>query len=121
MERRRVETPRPRRDDVAIVLIRVLVGWVFVSEGIQKFIFPASLGVGRFAKIGIPSPAVMAPFVGVVETVCGALILIGLLTRLVTLPLIISLSISASHSIRRSSCRSLKTASGVHCTRPEQM
>jgi putative oxidoreductase len=51
----------------AVLLIRVLVAWVFLSEGTQKFLFPDSLGVGRFVKIGIPSPQVMAPFVGVVE------------------------------------------------------
>ena len=34
----------------AVMLIRVLVEWVFVSEGIQKFLFPQALGVGRFAK-----------------------------------------------------------------------
>lgn len=45
----------------AIVLIRILVGWVFLSEGMQKFLFPESLGVGRFVKIGIPWPQVMAP------------------------------------------------------------
>jgi putative oxidoreductase len=38
----------------AIVLIRILVGWVFLSEGVQKFLFPDALGVGRFVKIGIP-------------------------------------------------------------------
>jgi hypothetical protein len=43
----------------AIVLIRILVGWVFLSEGIQKFLFPDALGVGRFAKIGIPWPHAM--------------------------------------------------------------
>src|ERR1700682_6348509 len=62
----------------AILLIRVLVGWVFLSEGVQKFLFPDSLGVGRFVKIGIPWPQVMAPFVGVVEIVCGFLLLMGL-------------------------------------------
>ena len=62
----------------AILLIRILVGWVFLSEGIQKFLFPDSLGVGRFLKIGIPSPQVMAPFVGVVEIVCGSLLLIDI-------------------------------------------
>jgi putative oxidoreductase len=51
----------------AVLLIRVLVGWVFLSEGIQKFLLPDSLGIGRFVKIGIPWPQVMAPFVGVVE------------------------------------------------------
>ena len=73
----------------AVVLIRLLVGAVFLSEGIQKFLFPAELGVGRFAKIGIPSPEFLAPFVGMVEIVCGTLLLFGLLTRLAALPLII--------------------------------
>jgi len=73
----------------AVVLIRLLVGAVFLSEGIQKFLFPAELGVGRFAKIGIPSPELLAPFVGMVEIVCGTLLLFGLLTRLAALPLII--------------------------------
>ncbi|MGB8886045.1 MAG: DoxX family protein [Candidatus Korobacteraceae bacterium] len=72
----------------AVILIRILVGWVFVSEGIQKFLFPAQLGVGRFAKIGIPSPQILAPFVGAVEIVCGLLLLVGLLTRLATIPLL---------------------------------
>jgi putative oxidoreductase len=78
----------------AILLIRVLVGWVFLSEGIQKFLFPAALGVGRFAKIGIPAPQVMAPFVGGIETVFGALILLGLFTRLATIPLLITISVA---------------------------
>jgi putative oxidoreductase len=78
----------------AILLIRVLVGWVFLSEGVQKFLFPDSLGVGRFVKIGIPWPHVMAPFVGVVEIVCGALLLIGLLTRLVAVPLLIDIAVA---------------------------
>ena len=84
-------TPGPSwtaRTAKALLLIRILVGWVFVSEGIQKFLFPAQLGVGRFEKIGIPSPQLMAPFVGSVEIVCGTLLLIGLLTRLATIPLL---------------------------------
>jgi putative oxidoreductase len=72
----------------ALLLVRILVGWVFVSEGIQKFVFSAQLGVGRFEKIGIPSPHVMAPFVGSVEIVCGSLLLIGLFTRVAVLPLL---------------------------------
>jgi putative oxidoreductase len=78
----------------AILLIRILAGWVFLSEGIQKFLFPDSLGVGRFIKIGIPWPQVMAPFVGVVEIVCGTLLLIGLLTRLATIPLLIDICVA---------------------------
>lgn len=72
------------------ILIRLAVGLaVFVPEGIQKLIFPAVLGAGRFAKIGIPYPDVLGPFVGIVEFGCGALIIIGLATRLAAVPLII--------------------------------
>ena len=72
----------------ALLLVRILVGWVFVSEGIQKFVFPAQLGVGRFEKIGIPSPQFMASFVGSVEIACGSLLLIGLFTRVAVVPLL---------------------------------
>src|SRR5580658_2722438 len=82
------------RTPKAVLLIRILVGWVFLSEGIQKFLFPDSLGVGRFVKIGIPRPQVMAPFVGVVEIVCGSLLLIGLITGLATVPLLIDISVA---------------------------
>jgi putative oxidoreductase len=78
----------------AVLLIRILVGWVFLSEGIQKFLFPDTLGVGRFIKIGIPAPHIMAPFVGGVEIVCGSLILVGFLTRLVTIPLLIDILVA---------------------------
>jgi len=76
------------------VLIRLLAGAVFLSEGIQKFLFPGELGVGRFLKIGIPAPEIMAPFVGIVEIVCGTLLLIGLLTRLAALPLIVDMLVA---------------------------
>lgn len=72
----------------ATLIIRLLVGFVFLSEGIQKFLFPATLGAGRFLKIGIPAPHVMAPFVGAIEILCGSLLLLGLLTRLATIPLL---------------------------------
>ena len=78
----------------ALLLIRILVGWVFVSEGVQKFLFPGQLGAGRFEMIGIPAPQVMAPFVGVVEIVCGALLLAGLLTRLATIPLLVDMAVA---------------------------
>jgi uncharacterized membrane protein YphA (DoxX/SURF4 family) len=78
----------------AILLIRILIGWVFLSEGIQKFLFPESLGVGRFSKIGIPVPQLMAPFVGVTEIICGALLLAGLFTRLACVPLLIDICVA---------------------------
>jgi putative oxidoreductase len=72
------------------ILVQLLVGLVvFLPEGIQKLIYADALGAGRFAKIGIPFPDIMGPFVGVVEIVCGSLIIIGLFTRLAAVPLII--------------------------------
>jgi putative oxidoreductase len=78
----------------ATILVRVIVGWVFFSEGIQKFLYADALGAGRFAKIGIPSPEIMGPFVGVVEIVCGGLLIVGFLTRLAALPLLINISVA---------------------------
>src|SRR6266511_4114939 len=59
----------------ATVLVRIMVGSVFLSEGIQKFLYPEDLAAGRFAKIGIPDPEVMGPFVGGCEVVCGVLLI----------------------------------------------
>jgi putative oxidoreductase len=71
------------------LLIRLMVGAVFLSEGIQKFLFADTLGAGRFAKIGLPAPEFLGSFVGSFEILCGILILIGLLTRVASIPLII--------------------------------
>lgn len=78
----------------AVILIRILVGWVFISEGIQKFLFPQALGVGRFAGIGIPIPQISAPFVGFIEIICGVLILLGLFTRLAAIPLLVDMIVA---------------------------
>ena len=83
-----------QRVSAALILVRVLVGWVFTSEGVQKFLFPEQLGVGRFQKIGIPAPEVLAPFVGTVEIVCGLLVLLGLFTRYATVPLLGVISVA---------------------------
>jgi uncharacterized membrane protein YphA (DoxX/SURF4 family) len=77
-----------------VILIRLLAGAVFLSEGIQKFLYPARLGVGRFTKIGIPSPELLAPFVGGVEIVGGVLLLLGLATRLAALALLTDMAVA---------------------------
>ena len=83
-----------RVTSAAIVIIRLLVGWVFLVEGILKFVLPQELGAGRFTAIGIPMPQLMGPFVGVVEIICGALVLLGLFTRLAAIPLLIDISVA---------------------------
>ena len=90
--RRLLATQAPR----AVILVRLIVGAVFLSEGIQKLLFPADLGVGRFAKIGLPAPGFLAPFVGSFEITCGALVLLGLFTRLAALPLIAIMLVAIS-------------------------
>jgi uncharacterized membrane protein YphA (DoxX/SURF4 family) len=80
----------------AVILIRLIVGAVFLSEGIQKFLFPVNQGVGRFAKIGIPAPEALAPFVGVCEIICGGLFLLGLLTRFAAVTMIINMLVAIS-------------------------
>jgi putative oxidoreductase len=78
----------------AILFVRLLVGGVFFLEGIKKFLFVEQWGAGRFARIGIPAPAIMGPFVGVVEIVFGFLLLVGLLTRLASVPLLIDICVA---------------------------
>jgi len=83
------------RAPATTILIRLLVGWVFVSEGIGKFLYPAEQGAGRFEKIPmVPAPHLMGPFVGGVEVVFGTLILIGFLTRIAAIPLLIDMSVA---------------------------
>lgn len=70
------------------LIIRLMVGTVFLSEGIQKFLYAEKQGAGRFAEIGLPYPQFLGPFVGNFEIICGLLILLGFLTRLAAVPLL---------------------------------
>ena len=69
------------------IMIRLMVGLVFLSEGIQKFLMHGATA-DRFTKAGIPQPQFFVPFVGATEITCGFLIIIGLLTRLAAVPLL---------------------------------
>jgi uncharacterized membrane protein YphA (DoxX/SURF4 family) len=71
-----------------------MVGAVFLSEGIQKFLFPAELGVGRFVKIGLPAPEFLAAWVGFWEITAGILFLLGLITRLAAIMMIINMIVA---------------------------
>ena len=78
----------------AVVLIRLLVGLRVHQRGHPEVSFSGALGVGRFMKIGIPAPQFFGPFVGVVEIVFGTLIVLGLMTRLATIPLLINIAVA---------------------------
>ena len=75
--------------DYRSLIPRLIVGLVFLSEGIQKFLFPDLTGPGRFEKIGFSNPEFLAYFVAVFEIVCGTMVLIGFLTRVAAVPLFI--------------------------------
>jgi uncharacterized membrane protein YphA (DoxX/SURF4 family) len=72
--------------DNRALLVRLVVGLIFLTEGIQKYLFPEILGTGRFLKIGFSDPAFWAYFTGTFEIICGLLIVLGLLVRLAVIP-----------------------------------
>lgn len=76
-------------NDNRTFLIRLIIGLIFLSEGIQKYLFPELVGTGRFEKIGFADPSFWAYFVGTFEIICGSLVLIGFFTRLAAVPLFI--------------------------------
>ena len=88
--RRLLSTSAP----AATILVRLLVGSVFLSEGIQKFLYPIELAADRFARIGIPVPEILGPFVGACETIGGALLILGLITRFAAFVLLIDITVA---------------------------
>ena len=81
-------------NDKFIILVRLLVGIVFLSEGIQKFLFPETRGAGRFEDIGLPAVEFLGYFVGSFEVICGVLVLFGAYTRIAVIPLISIMAIA---------------------------
>jgi len=73
----------------AFFIVRLILGYVFLVAGLQKFIFPETMGPGRFEDMGYGSPEFTAYFVGSFEVLCALLMLLGLATRLAAIPLII--------------------------------
>jgi putative oxidoreductase len=83
----------PTAGPPATLLLRLMAGGVFLSEGILKFVY-ANQGVGRFTKLGFPWPHVTATFVGSLEIVGGLLLIAGLLTRLIAIPFVIEMVVA---------------------------
>jgi uncharacterized membrane protein YphA (DoxX/SURF4 family) len=76
-------------NDNRAILVRLTVGLIFLTEGIQKCLFPDLLGAGRFLTIGFSNPAFWAYFTATFEIICGTLVILGLAARLASIPLII--------------------------------
>ncbi|WP_394822278.1 DoxX family protein [Pendulispora albinea] len=77
----------------ARIALRAAVGGVFLVSGIIKLLYE-NQGVGRFTRIGLPLAAQLARFVSVVEIVAGGLLLVGLFTRLATVPLMVDMLVA---------------------------
>jgi putative oxidoreductase len=77
----------------SVLIMRLMAGGVFLSEGILKFVY-TNQGVGRFTKLGIPAPDLTASFVGSLEIVGGVLLIVGLFTRVIAIPFIIEMVVA---------------------------
>lgn len=83
----------PLSAPAATLLVRLMAGGVFLSEGILKFVY-TSLGVGRFTKLGLPFPEATATFIGVLEIAGGLLLVVGLLTRFIAIPFVLEMVVA---------------------------
>lgn len=90
--------------------VRIVVGWVFLWAGWAKLQALPRM-IENFAEWGIPAPAFMAPFVSAVEFVGGILLLVGLLTRFVSVPMMIVMLV-AIITVKWSDVDSLATLLG---------
>jgi uncharacterized membrane protein YphA (DoxX/SURF4 family) len=75
-------------NDSKIIFARIITGLIFISEGIQKYVIVTMLGPAYFEEIGFGHPMFWSYFTGTFEILCGILILVGLLTRLASIPLL---------------------------------
>jgi putative oxidoreductase len=76
-------------DDNKIIIVRLIAGLIFISEGIQQFLIVSMVGPELFKDAGFENPMFWADFTGAFEIACGILVLIGFLTRLASIPLLI--------------------------------
>lgn len=75
------------------LLARIIIGFIFVQAGWGK-LHNLDRVVEFFTQLGIPAPNIQAPFVAGVEFVCGLLVLLGVLTRFASVPLICTMIVA---------------------------
>lgn len=78
---------------LAPLLGRLAVGLLFLSTGWGK-VHNIPKVTHFFEELGIPMPGFNAVLVGYSELICGTLLVIGLIVRLATIPLVISMAIA---------------------------
>lgn len=77
----RLLTPTPARVDVALLILRVVVGLIFFMHGYQKVFEYGLAGVSQgFAGMGVPLPSLMGPFIAFLELIGGIALMVGFLT-----------------------------------------
>ena len=84
----------------AALVLRLVAGGIFVAQGWRKVVAPPDAPHGRanleamIARRSLPRPALLATAVGWTELICGAALLVGLLTRVAALPLAVVLMVA---------------------------
>ncbi len=78
---------------LAPLIGRLSVGLLFLSTGWGK-VHDLEKVTKFFVTLGIPAPGLNAVVVGYSELICGALLVVGLFTRLATVPLIVSMVVA---------------------------
>jgi putative oxidoreductase len=78
---------------IAPLIGRFAVGMLFLSTGWGK-VHHLDKITSWFQELGIPAPAFQATLVSYSELICGTLLVVGLLTRLATVPLIVSMIVA---------------------------
>ena len=79
--------------------MRIILGYIFLKEGVGKlFGWFGGNGIESFTsyltQLGVPFPELNAYLTGGTEAVCGAMLLLGYMTKLACLPIIITMAVA---------------------------